>query len=297
MRRAASTVAVLAVAALIAASRAERTEGPGWTHLSRLIGARTYASVAMRGEDVTVKYRTAPPVEMASPRMRMRSLGDTRLGGRLGEGAINLAVFLRDGRFYAVVCMYDHDRVEIADITDPANVTAVSTIRNGNDGFTTLGGARAARIVNYGTAMTVAIVAAARPENGVQLINVTDPAHPTPLSACRHGEAGFLAVGGANDIEVFTIGRRSYAATVSWAMSAVQLIDITKPTRPLAVSSVFDGADGFAGLASPQSLVTFIQGHRTYILVAGFLDEGARAEFTEMATRTTRDTYRVDAMQ
>ena len=297
MRRTASTVAVLAIAALIAASRAEPTTESDWTHLSRLIGTRTYAAVSIRGEDVKVGYRTAQPVMMATPRMRMRSLGATRLDGKLGEGAINLAIFLRGGRYYAVVCMYDHDRVEIVDITDPANVTAVSTMRNGDDGYTTLGGARAVRIVNYGTTMSVAIVASARPENGVQLINVTDPAHPTPLSACRHNEAGFLAVGGANDIEVFTIGQRTYAVTVSWAMSSVQLIDITKPARPLAVASVFDGEGGFAGLASPQSIVTFMHGHRTYILVVGFLDEGARAESTEMATRTTRDNYQVDAMR
>ena len=69
------------------------------------------------------------------------------------------------------------------------------------------------------------------------------------------------------------------------------------PARPLAVASVFDGEGGFAGLASPQSIVTFTHGHRTYILVVGFLDEGARAESTEMATRTTRDNYQVDDMR
>ena len=57
---------------------------------------------------------------------------------------------------------------------------------------------------------TYAIVAALD-DDGVQIMDITNPIHPSPVSAVFDGSGGFGALDGAIDAEVFTQGGRTYA--------------------------------------------------------------------------------------
>ena len=43
-------------------------------------------------------------------------------------------------------------------------------------------------------------------DDGVQIIDITNPIHPSPVSAVFDGSGGFSALDDARDVEVFTQG-------------------------------------------------------------------------------------------
>ena len=74
--------------------------------------------------------------------------------------------------------------------------------------------------------------------------SAADASSLTPLGI----RGGFDALDGASDIETVKIGGNTYALVASWADNALQIIDVTDPSSPLPVSSVFDGRGGFDAL-------------------------------------------------
>ena len=89
---------------------------------------------------------------------------------------------------------------------------------------------------------TYAIVAAGD-DGGVQIMDITNPIHPTPISAVFDGLGGFSALGGPSDVEVFERDGRTYAIVTAWSDGGVQIMDITHPTQgPPApiIRSIYD---------------------------------------------------------
>ena len=84
---------------------------------------------------------------------------------------------------------------------------------------------------------------AAYTDNGVQIMDVTNPAQPYPVSAVFDGRE-FTALGGANGVEVFWSGNRTYAVVTASGDDGVQIMDITDPAHPAPVSAAFDGMGG-----------------------------------------------------
>ena len=80
---------------------------------------------------------------------------------------------------FALVASYLEDSIQIIDITDPSNPIPASALTDGEDGFTELDGSISVTTVTIGTS-TYALVAAIL-DNGVQIIDITDPYHPTPV--------------------------------------------------------------------------------------------------------------------
>ena len=87
---------------------------------------------------------------------------------------------------------------QLIDVTDPGSPVAVGNATDGVGGFTELEGARGAQSVDIITISecTYAVVASWA-DNGVQLLNVTDPSVPAPVDAVTDGERGFTELLGA----------------------------------------------------------------------------------------------------
>ena len=71
-----------------------------------------------------------------------------------------------------------------------------------------------------------AIVAAAMPQGGVQLIDVSDPSSPKAVGAARNGSNGFTALAGARDVDTFVVGGKTYAIVAAFYDKGVQLIEL-----------------------------------------------------------------------
>ena len=116
---------------------------------------------------------------------------------------------------------------QLIDVTDPGSPVAVGNATHGVGGFTELEGARGAQSVDIITVSecTYAVVASWA-DNGVQLLNVTDPSVPAPVDAVTDGERGFTELLGAAGIKTFAVGSHTFAIAVAQQDNGVQLINL-----------------------------------------------------------------------
>ena len=229
------------------------------------VGAALVAFGAMQAEGQIVTVLEPAPVS---------AVFDGSGGFGALDGANDVDVFTQGGRTYAIVAAWVDGGVQIIDITNPIHPSPVSAVFDGSGGFGALNGANDVEVFTQG-GRTYAIVAAIF-DGGVQIIDITNPIHPSPVSAVFDGSGGFGALNGARDAEVFTQGGRTYAIVAAWDDGGVQIIDITNPIHPSPVSAVFDGSGGFGALNGAEDVEVFSQGGRTYAIVTAILDGGVQ---------------------
>ena len=147
----------------------------------------------------------------------------------------------------------------------PVIITSpVAFVTDGVDGFEELEGPKGVTAVVIGSS-TYALVASYS-DNGVQIINITDPFRPVPLAAVTDGVDGFEELKGARDIATATIGSSTYAIVTASADHGIQIINITDPSNPVPTSHISSIPD--ARLNDPREVTTVTIGSSTYALVA-----------------------------
>ena len=144
-------------------------------------------------------------------------------------GAHDIAVHDISNRTYAAVASRLDSGVQIIDITDPADPLPAAAIADGVGGFAELGGASDIAIHDISN-RTYAVVASSG-DNGVQIIDITDPADPLPAAAITDDVGGFTKLLGAADADIHDISNGTYAVISGY--EGVQIIDITDPASPL----------------------------------------------------------------
>ena len=173
---------------------------------------------------------------------------------------------------YALVTAIGDDGVQIVDVTDPANPSPAASIMDGTT--FTLEDPHGIATATIGLS-TYALVAA-NGNDGVQIINITDPASPVPTASITNGTGGFDRLGGAFDIATAVIDSHTYALVAANGDNGVQIINITDPADPTAVASVTNGVDGFGKLHSPRGIATAVIDSHTYALVASYYGNGVQ---------------------
>ena len=147
----------------------------------------------------------------------------------------------------------------------PSIVTSLTaSVEDGAGGFEELEGPKGVTAVTVGSS-TYALVAA-YDDDGVQIINITDPNNPTPVASIGDGEDGFEELKGARYVTTVTIDSSTYALVSASADHGVQIINITTPSSPSPVAHVSNAA-GLA-LQDPRGIATLTTGSSTYALVA-----------------------------
>ena len=178
-----------------------------------------------------------------------------------------------------------HGRVMITDVSIPDSPVEIITISNGTtDGYTkmrhptsiatvTVGSSTYALVTSGSTDSSDKVAFLPAPESGtktrddgVQIIDITNPSSPTPVSSITDGVDGYTELRGAASITTTTIGSSTYALVASFDDSGVQIIDITDPTDPTAVSAV--GSSSGYTLGGASYITTTTIGSSTYALVA-----------------------------
>ena len=82
-------------------------------------------------------------------------------------------------------------------------------------------------------------------DDGIQMMDVADPARPVPASAAFDGSGGFGVMYKVNGVAVYGAAGRTYGVAVGVGDAVVQTMDITDPERPAPLYAASDGFDGF----------------------------------------------------
>ena len=117
-------------------------------------------------------------------------------------------------------------------------------------------------------------LAASFSDDGVQIIDITDPYNPAPVSAITDGRDGFTELDGSIFVTTVKIGASTYALAASVYDKAVQIIDVTDPYNPTPASAITKGVNGYAELYNAISVTTATIGTSTYAIVTSFDDDG-----------------------
>jgi len=173
---------------------------------------------------------------------------------------------------------------------------AVSSVTDGVDGFNNLDGGQDIGFVTIGSS-TYALVTSYY--EGVQIIDISNPYSPIAVASISDSDVDvngniFDELNGAQDISIIVIDDIPYAIVVGNIDDGVQIIDISDPYFPLAVSSVTDAGGGFNTLDGARGVTTVVIDGLTYALVASFADDGVQIidisnPYSLIAVTTLRD--------
>nr|AIF19467.1 hemolysin-type calcium-binding region [uncultured marine thaumarchaeote KM3_86_G05] len=190
------------------------------------------------------------------------------------EGARDVDTFTIGSSTYAIVASFHDDGVQIIDISNPAAIVAKDAQEDNANSFTELDGARGVATFTIGSS-TYAIVASFH-DDGVQMIDISDPTAITAKDAETDGVNGFTMLNGARDVDTFTCGSKTYAIVISTDDNGVQLIDISDPTNIVAIDAETDDANSFTELEDPRGVDIFTIGSSTYAIVVSYDDDGVQ---------------------
>jgi len=237
-----------------------------------VIGSKTYAIVVAQTDDGVQLFDVSDPANIV--------VKDAQVDGDSGgfdelDGARDVETFVIGSSTYAIVVSTFDDGVQILNITDPAVITATDAQDDGDaGGFDELDQANGVSIFTI-AGSTYAIVASVA-DDGVQILNITDPTAITATDDEEDGSNGFTMLNGAASVDTFTIGTSTYAIVVSQVDDGVQMIDITVPTAIVAMDAETDGVNGFTELNNPEDVDTFTCGSRTYAIVVSSTGDGVQ---------------------
>ena len=184
------------------------------------------------------------------------------------DGARGIAIYESGGSRYAAVTGFSDDGVQILDITDPDDITAAGSITDTTS--LELDGARDIAIYESGGSRYAVVTASA--DNGVQILDITDPANIIAADSVTYNDG--LKIVSAWSVAVFESGGSRYAAVTGFYDDGVQILDITNPADITAAGSITDTTslelDGARGIAIYES------GGSRYAAVTGYYDDGVQ---------------------
>ena len=209
-------------------------------------------------------------VKAAPPTAVLTLNATSNFGNGTLTTANGIAVFESGGNTYAAVTIYDVNGVQILNITNPDSITAAGRITDG--GTRELYGAYG--ITTFVSGGHIYAAVASYTDNGVQILNVTDPSNITAAGSIDDTDSSGLVLGGARGIATFESGDRTYAAVTASYDNGVQILDVTYPYGIIAADSI-DDTDSLE-LKGPRGITIFESGGRTYAAVTGNRDNGVQ---------------------
>ncbi len=149
-------------------------------------------------------------------------------------GARGVAIFTVDSTPYAIVASRTDSGVQIINLSDPTNITPADAKTDGDSGFTELGGAHG--VATFIVDDILYAIVGSYSDDGVQIINLSDPTNITPADAKTDGDSGFTELGGAHGVATFIVDDILYAIVGSYSDDGVQIIKLGIQTSNLSLS-------------------------------------------------------------
>ena len=229
------------------------------------VGGRTYAVVAAVVED------GIQIVDVTDPAAPVMAGSITDGDGTALDGASAVDVFGVGGHTYAVVASY-REGIQVVNLTDPSNPAATAAIFD-DDHTILLDNTRGVDTFRVGGSTYA--VATSRNDDGLEVVNVTDPASPVLVARIRDGGSGTTLLEGARGVDAFVAGGRTYAAVAALDDNGIQVVEIADPSEPAAVSGVVDGPALL--LEGAVSVTTLNVGRAVYTLAVSMFESGVQA--------------------
>ena len=224
------------------------------------LGTSMYALVASFDDD-GVQIIDITELDSISP---VLSISDGTGNFTTLDGAYDIVITEIDSSTYALVTAINDNGVQIIDITDINNPIAASEVIDGQDNFEALGSARDIAITTIGSS-TYALVTA-QADDGVQIIDITDPYNPIAASAVFDEQDGYDELDGADAIAITTLEDTIIAVVASLNDDGVQFINITDPYTPLPIHSVTTEDAGYS-FDKPRDVVIRVVDGISYAFV------------------------------
>ena len=230
------------------------------------VGNKQYAAVTVEGADRLAVVEATDPDNLAAANIAGQIIdsGNLELDGPSG-----VEYYQTNNRHYAVVVSEADDGMQIVDITNPVSPTAAGYLSD--DSSTLLDGAEGVAIYSV-SGRTYAVVAATI-DDGIQIVDITDPANIFPTG--KLGDTGSLRLDRVQDVAIHTIGDRHYAVVTSLQEDGIQVVDVTNPYNPVPKATI-----GGTTLNGATGVDTFSIGNRHYAVVAS--DDGDYVQIVEM---------------
>ena len=133
---------------------------------------------------------------------------------------------------------------------------------------------RAVGIATFTIGSSTYAAVAASDDNGVQILDVTDPADIDPTDSV--GDTDALSLKSPWDVGTFELDGRTYAAVTSRGDSGVQILDVTDPASVVTRGNITDADHGSNELSGARGIAVFESGGLPYAAVAGYLDGGVQ---------------------
>lgn len=195
------------------------------------------------------------------------------------QGTGGLEIFSIDDHVYGIVAVYAQDALQIIDITDPNLPLPVSTIYDEYDDIEELDGPFDVEVVRSGD--TLYALATGYHDDGLQVIDITDPALPKALYHMNNDTDEGVALHGVRGLDIAEIAGRLYAVMASSDDDAVQIIDLVNPTFPIPVTAIYhdelyEPDDGLSrdvrvrALEGAWDVDVFNVGDHTYAIATGY---------------------------
>ena len=184
------------------------------------------------------------------------------------NGAFGITTFESGGNTYAAVAAQSPGSVQILNITDPSAIAAAARIADG--GSRELKGATGITTFTSGGSTYAAV--AAQSDNGVQILDVTDPSAITAAGSIANNST--LKLTGAFGITTFESGGNTYAAVAAQSPGSVQILDVTDPSAITATDSIANNST--LELNGALGIATFTSDGSTYAAVAAYADDGVQ---------------------
>ena len=224
-------------------------------------GGSTYAAVTAFNEGVQILNVTDP--------YNIAAAGSIANTDTLElDGAVGIAIFESGGGTYAAVTASGSKGVQILNVTDPYNIAAAGSIANTDT--LELDGADGIAVFESDGGTYAAVVA--HNDDGVQILNVTDPSNV--VAAGSINSTGAPELDGPRDIAIFASGGRTYAAVASSDSNGVQILNVTDPSNVVAAGSI--NSTGAPKLDGSQNIAVFVSGSSTYAAVAAYRDNAVQ---------------------
>ena len=225
---------------------------------------KQYAAVIGRNSDSLLVVDVTNPSALSSG-----ARGHITDGGSLElDGPSGIEYYPRNGKHYAVVVSFDDDGIQIIDVTNPNRPTAADHLSDNADLL--LDGAEGVAIYTV-EGRTYAVVAA-RYDDGIQIVDITNPADIFPAGKLR--DTGSLLMDRLRDVAIHQIGDRHYAVVTSVNEDGIQVVDITDPYNPVPKANIRD--TGAPVLDSASGIDTFSIGPRHYAIVTAEGENGVQ---------------------
>ena len=236
-----------------------------------VIGSNTYALVTSETEGIQIIDITTP----TSPTVVGTSgfIVDGSNGFTILNNPSDIDTFTIGSSTYAIVAAEDDNGIQIIDISTPASPVASGVAVDGSNGFTNLAAAKGVDTFTIGSS-TYAIVTG-NGDTGIQIIDISTPATPSASGVLE--DTGSINLDTPQGVTTVVIGSSTYALVTSEDDNGIQIIDISIPATPSAITNGAITDSGSTLLATPSGangITTVVIGSSTYAIVAGSGDDG-----------------------